>query len=504
MRSESMKPWLGVFFLLLLLFMSIAAAYSGSSLAETKPAEQKSTPALPTVGSKAKLLELLKNASGSQPRLYLEKSTAVPAEGSAGRTQDQATSSASNTAAGYSQTNVQVEGVDEADIVKTDGKYIYQINNNRVLIIKAQPSSSLQVISRLTFSDKNFNLEEFYVDSNYLTVIGSSGQEIAVPCKTGQSDAKVFCPPNWRYRHSTQVYIYNISDKNSPKKIRELELEGRYLSSRKIGSDLYLASNQPFYFYNEDEVFLPTYKDSALGNLTTSPGYNDIKYFPDHIYPAYITLAGLKIDQPSVKADIQTCLGQSDNLYASASSLYLAVTDYNQPRSVIGQEIVPSSPGTTVFKFLLNGGKTIYSGKGEVNGTIINQFSMDEYNGCFRIATTSGNMWRNDQYTSKNNIYVLDKDMKLIGKLEGIAPGEQIYSTRFMGKRAYMVTFKKVDPFFVIDMKDPAKPSVLGKLKIPGYSDYLHPYDENHIIGFGKDTIETKGTGQDSWAYYQA
>jgi len=112
---------------------------------------------------------------------------------------------------------------------------------------------------------------------------------------------------------------------------------------------------------------------------------------------------------------------------------------------------------------------------------------MDEYNNYFRIATTVGEVWGGN---SKNNIYVLDENLNLTGKLEDLAPGEKIYSSRFIGNRGYLVTFKKVDPLFVIDLKDPSEPKILGKLKIPGYSDYLHPYDENHIIGVGKEAID--------------
>jgi uncharacterized secreted protein with C-terminal beta-propeller domain len=132
---------------------------------------------------------------------------------------------------------------------------------------------------------------------------------------------------------------------------------------------------------------------------------------------------------------------------------------------------------------------------------VLNQFSMDEYNGNFRIATTEGQQSRSNPTTS-NNIYVVDSGMKVIGSLEGLAPGESIYSARFMGSRGYLVTFKKIDPLFVIDLSDPAKPEVLGKLKIPGYSDYLHPYDETHLIGLGKDAAAAEGENQD-FAWYQ-
>jgi uncharacterized secreted protein with C-terminal beta-propeller domain len=123
---------------------------------------------------------------------------------------------------------------------------------------------------------------------------------------------------------------------------------------------------------------------------------------------------------------------------------------------------------------------------------------MDEYRGYFRIATTTGHVSRNGDSTAQNRVYVLDEDLNIVGRLEGLAPGEQIYSARFMGGRAYLVTFKKVDPLFVIDLTDPTNPRTLGELEIPGYSDYLHPYDETHVIGIGKDAVD-----MGSFAWYQ-
>ena len=137
-----------------------------------------------------------------------------------------------------------------------------------------------------------------------------------------------------------------------------------------------------------------------------------------------------------------------------------------------------------------------YIGSGEVPGHVLNQFSMDEYKGNLRIATTTGDTW---QGSSLNHLYILDEDLEIVGSVEDLAQGERIYSARFLGERAYIVTFKKVDPLFVIDVSNPKEPEVLGYLKITGYSDYLHPYDENHIIGMGK---ETRG-GDEHFSWYQ-
>ena len=210
----------------------------------------------------------------------------------------------------------------------------------------------------------------------------------------------------------------------------------------------------------------------------------------------------------SEKANIQTYLGSGENIYVSNENLYVAVTNYNYDAITYKNDIVISKeakiavdPGyrdrreTDIYKFSLNGNKMTYLSKGSVPGLILNQFSMDENSGYFRIATTTGEVWGTGEDASGNNLYILDDTMNISGKIEGIAKGEKIYSVRFMGDRGYIVTFKTVDPLFVIDLKDPTKPKILGALKIPGYSDYLHPYDENHIIGFGKDTIETSSGG---------
>ncbi len=160
------------------------------------------------------------------------------------------------------------------------------------------------------------------------------------------------------------------------------------------------------------------------------------------------------------------------------NKLYIAASEYD-------------SISTTIYRFTLSAGKVIEAGTGNVPGSILNQFSMDEYNDYFRIATNSFSSG-----TLSNNVYILDYNLNTVGKLEGIAQGERIYSTRFVDEKLYMVTFKQMDPFFVIDMKNPTQPEVLGELKIPGYSTYLHYMDENNVLGFGMDTEEVNGNVQ--------
>ncbi|MZP30823.1 hypothetical protein GTO91_13980 [Heliobacterium undosum] len=418
----------------------------------------------------------------------------------------------------HSTTNVQVEGVDEADIVKTDGEYIYQVNNRRVIIAKAHPAGELAITSVIKFDNAFFAPREIYVDAKHLIVIGSGRDEaFPVPYEGTSTEKRAMIVPPYRpYQGTVKAIIYDIADKAHPQKLRETTLEGNYVSSRKIGSSLYLIANR-YLGVNlpekETPEVLPWYKDTATGADKARIGYDQIRCFPDFMEPNYLIVAAVNIENPKESPQLSTYLGSGETVYASTKNLYVALHTYRGPvfRIMGGERAWPQTAPeekTRVFKFALEGAKTRYVGMGEAPGRVLNQFSMDEKDGFFRIATTVGSPWAQGDETSKNNLYVLDESLKPSGKLEGIAPGEQIYSVRFMGDRAYMVTFRTVDPLFVIDLKDPKSPRILGKLKIPGYSNYMHPYDDNHIIGFGKDTIEQSITDNEGRvigtnAYYQ-
>jgi len=390
----------------------------------------------------------------------------------------------------YSQTNIQVQGVDEADLLKTDGKYLYQISGRKVVISRIYPTDTMKVVTVLEQSEGDFNPTELYVDQDNLVVIGYSNNNFYH--RDAAVSSKMIYPPVWR-ENKVKAVIYDLRDKDNITKVRELELDGNYLSSRKIGSYLYLVANRPIYYYGQEPAILPSYRDSVLGEEKEIP-YNELRCIPPVQTQNYLIVAGLDLSKPEAEAQVSAYLGAGDNIYVSEKHLYVAVTryPYYQVYPELTNKLTSGSPSeqTLVYKFALAEGQITYLNKGEVPGRILNQFSMDEYQDNFRITTTVGYSWGLGEETSQNNLYILDKGLSIIGRLENIAPGEQIYSTRFMGERAYMVTFKTVDPLFVLDLKDPYNPQILGTLKIPGYSDYLHPYDANHIIGFGKDTVE--------------
>ncbi len=442
---------------------------------------------LPVVGSYANLKLILEQWQGlGMSVLGLGTGRAV-AEKAMPATADRALKAADT---GYSATNVQVQGVDEADVVKTDGKYIYQVNNNRVVITLAYPAEAMQVAEILLF-EGNFSPQELYADHRHLVVIGHTYSEIRpLPEPAG---GRISIMPPFRGMGLVKALVYDITDKDNIFKLRELELEGHYISSRKIGSSLYMVANRYvdiYHIMNEQaEATAPVYRDTAAGEDYTRVRYDEIRYFPNSPEPNYLLQAGIDLDRGAM--EVQTYLGAGNNVYASLDSLYVAVTQFEAGSNLIRAE-EPPQPFTGIYRFNLDRGRVSYAAQGRVPGVILNQFSMDEHRGFFRIATTSGDMWRADQFTSRNNVYILDRNLNPAGQLEGLAPGERIYSARFMGDRGYMVTFRTVDPLFVIDLKDPYHPRVLGELKIPGYSDYLHPYDENHLIGFGKEAVEAK------------
>ncbi|MCX7921017.1 MAG: beta-propeller domain-containing protein [Clostridia bacterium] len=407
----------------------------------------------------------------------------------------------------YSTTNVQVQGVDEADVVKTDGQYIYQVNKQRIVIARAYPADAMKIESILNFAEKNIVPQELYLHGNSMVVIGTTYNSIAINKQEVLGDERKIAAPAYTSVGTVKAIIYDITDKKNIKQVREVEVEGSYVSSRKLGATLYLVANRYLdVYYTQDnqgsDVLTPYYRDTAVKGEFVNIDYANIRYFPGCINPNYMVVAGVNLDKATEPASVSTYLGAGQNIYASQQNMYVAVTNYKyteiKPSASLNEEvsnrrmaILPmSETNTLVYKFSLSDSKVTYISKGEVPGTILNQFSMDENGKYFRIATTKGEIWRTDEYTSKNNVYILDEMLNITGKLEDIAPGEKIYSVRFMGDRGYVVTFKTVDPLFVIDLKNPTSPKILGALKIPGYSDYLHPYDETHIIGFGKDTVE--------------
>ncbi len=371
----------------------------------------------------------------------------------------------------FSATNIQVEGVDEADVVKTDGEHVYIVRDRTVIIVKAYPAEEARIVHRLNVTQP---VSDIYVSGDKLVVFS-------------------YMPRFWRYDEASRtsvrdkdrarVTVYDISDRSRPVQERDVSVDGYHYDSRLIGEYLYFIITSGAYL-EDGEVVLPVIRD---GRTWCAIQAQDI-WYPNATrgWMEYYTITSVNIQDTESQMTSETfLLDGGTTLYVSLDNMY-----------IVGQRWWGGGD-SEITKIGISGGSIVGRGNATVPGYVLNQFSMDEHEGYFRVATTSRS-WRNGQ--EGNNVYVLDEEMKIVGRLEDLAPGEEIYSARFMGDRCYLVTFKKVDPLFTIDLSDPEEPRVLGKLKIPGYSDYLHPYDEDTLIGIGKETEEAR---EGDFAWYQ-
>lgn len=380
----------------------------------------------------------------------------------------------------YSTTNIQVAGVDEADFVKNDGRYIYILSCGELAIIDAYPAESAKTLSTTRIEG---NPGEMFLEGNRLTIFASGWEQTYI--KPAASVAPV--PYG---REITHAYVYDISDRSHPRLARDIAISGNYYDSRMVGDYVYAITSESVPWVLDE----PLYPEVKVGDEPVMvPDLYRFRTIPGNF--VYNTISSFKVNDDSpVRAETYLS-GYSSTLYCSPDNLYVAYVNQNYaPRQVMAEPLGSTSPmyeppreETIIHRFSIMDGIVKYQSTGDVPGHLLNQFSLDEYGGNLRVATTV-NEWSSSRSLQYNSVYILDGAMHTVGSLEYIALDEKIYSTRFLGDRLYMVTFKRIDPFFVIDLSDPAHPGILGKLKIPGYSDYLHPYDENHIIGLGKET----------------
>jgi inhibitor of cysteine peptidase len=395
----------------------------------------------------------------------------------------------------YSSTNIQVAGVDEADTVKTDGYYIYLLStsNSTVYIMDANPQNP-EILSKITFN--NSSLAGIYLSQNgtKLAVLGSK-YTLVTETHTytvggvQKSYTSTFYQPQ---DTKTFVEVYDVSNKTNPVLTRDFSASGSYFNSRMVGDYVYVVVSQAVET-NDGTVTLPSvYNGDNCSNIQPTQIYYVDKEDNFYNYFTFTSIIAVNMnDDSQTTSNLTVMMGGANNIYASTNNMYLAYPS-STTYSLTGGR---SQSTTEIHRIKLHENTISFDAKGSVPGDILNQYSMDEYQGYFRVATT---LWQDGK--QQNNVYVLDMDLAVVGKLENLASGENMHSARFMGDKCYLVTFQKIDPLFVIDLSQPANPNVLGELKIPGYSDYLHPYDETHIIGVGKDTV---AADSGNFAWYQ-
>lgn len=460
--------------------------------------------------------------------------------------------------ADFSGTNNQVTGVDEADIIKTDGNYIYALVRQDLKIIKVNPAGEAAVISTISFKSRP---QDIFISGGSLVVFGSDEQIYTLAAFDSflPQDPFVF------------FKVFDLANPAEPRLVRDLKFEGSYNEARLLGDYVYLLTTSAA-SSGDDDSLLPRVFDGE-NVLATDCTFSEKCFAPDVYYfdVPYDWLSFTNITAINVRNHEEALSGQSylmsaaQTLYVSEKNIYITATQYlseyeleqtvkrelifsrlsgeDQDKirqieaapkfilsaqekkmkvaliieaylhglgeeqqalvqievdSALKQKLAAASDDlekTVIHKIAINGRQIEYRAQGEVPGQVLNQFSLDENGDYLRLATTRNEIWSRLSEKPENsysNVFVLDQDLKLVGSLKNLATTEKIYAARFMGDRVYLVTFKKTDPLYVIGLADPAKPTVLGAVKVPGFSNYLHPADASgeKLIGFGRDASD--------------
>lgn len=386
------------------------------------------------------------------------------------------------TGTGYSDTNIREEGVGEADIIKTDGKHIFILNGDKIKIVGIE-SDDMEALGEIELEGESYSAEMYVKEDRVAVFYTQSTYE-----DRGDGLGEI-------YRQETAAEIFDISNPEQPEKMTKITQSGTYNSVRIVGDDVYLFSD----FYSDisfGRAGLASYIPEIQGQKVSS----DSIYMPQGINStSYTVISSFSLENPDKKIDRKAIFGSDGLLYVSSNHIYVCETLWNSAGNDITQ--------TCIRKLAYKDGKITPIGQTRIDGYLNDSFSIDEFEGNLRIVATVepdssdgvmpliGNIdsavSNKDEELSYNMLYILDENLNELSSLKDLAPDEKVYSARFMGDTGYFVTYKQIDPLFSVDLSDPKNPKVLGELKIPGFSEYLHPYGENLLLGIGMDVDET-------------
>ncbi len=401
----------------------------------------------------------------------------------------------------YSTTNTQVEGVDEADLIKTDGRYIYYIRSGRdeIVITDCEEPDSIKILSRISFASEKLDIEpvEMFLSGDNLVVIlretaDYETENTIVDISGAACDCCCIA-----LKFDTVIKIYNIADRSAPEEILSHKITGEYISSRIADGRLITVSRFDIPYSSiraEDfDSACKVVKDICVPEYSVNGG--EMKRIPseriklvDIEKPATYTVTSIiSLDDVNAEPAMNAFLGAGSEIYCTAEEIFIAENLFsywsqNEEKTVEDALGKKYTTATRIHKMNITDEGVEYIADVTVGGLSINQFSMDKHGDYFRIAT-NGSEYRGG--FSGTMVYVIDKDMNIVGFLGGIAEGEDMKSARFMGDVLYLVTFMQTDPLFVIDLSDPEKPEIKGELKIPGFSTYLHPIGNGLVLGMG-------------------
>lgn len=416
----------------------------------------------------------------------------------------------------YSETNVQVEGVDEADIVKTDGKYIYILRDSGWLtILSADGENSTQLSNIQVCFDEESKTETTYEYLyEYAENLYLAGDRIVV----------LYTYNHWGYGETDDAYfdeyrqgarIYDVSDPTAPVLTADFGQDGWMTDSRMMGGILYLITNYRVYAHSGIERERPeTYIPRTYTNGTAELVACECIYLPEPVEStSYLVVQAIDVAGGEKLSELAV-LGGSGCVYMNRSSLFVADTRYEETSAEPYTESVytvteyTEQRVTNILRFAVDGGSITLEATGTVPGSPLSQYSFDEYNGHLRVVTTEyHNNYRvyideqrdfvNYEWLESgttNGLYVLNEALQIVGSVADLAEDERVYSVRFDGDVGYFVTFRETDPLFAVDLSDPAAPQVMSELKIPGFSSYLHVWDDGLLFGLGQMADETGAT----------
>ncbi len=373
----------------------------------------------------------------------------------------------------YGQTNLRDNAVDEADVLKNDGRYLYIALNSALSIVDTQTMEKICAVKPAPKGNKDgVHILDAYVQNDRLVVSAQVYERVS---RGEESDDGVYYDYlPWYNNTDTAQFVYDISDRKSPVLLREMDQSGTFLQSRMVGAVLYTITQYSVPLNSKDAIeknFVPAVDGKKLTSENVLIRDKDAGDSTHLVLTAFDTA---KKDSTVNKVSI---IGFSSDLYCTADTLYLLSTDWRWT-----DDNTDGRCKTNLYAFALNGTEISLRATGAVPGAVNDDYAMDQYDGYLRITTTD---YDYNKDVDVSALYVLNDKLKIVGQLENFAPDEQVQSTRFLGSLAYVVTFRNTDPLFAIDLSDPAKPTILGAVKLPGFSSYLHPLDDHTLLGVG-------------------
>ncbi len=453
------------------------------------------------------------NNGYSEDEAYVEYATDNLAEDDAmpGETNGYVNKGTGSAEKDFSNTTEQVEGVSEADIVKTDGKYIYQLIDNyykaeskssRINIYSADRENSRLINTLELSAESGIGYGEMFLKDDRLILLQTNFNG------TGLLDDTIDTADSYNFKNNyVSVLIFDISDPAKAKQITCSRQQGYYNTARMVGDYVYLISNCNINIADverqEPESFVPT---TVINDVMKPVPAGSIYRYSDKIDNPEYAVVGAYNYKDGTLSDTVSLLGGTNQIYCSSNNIILTKNEYHDIDDLSKNGARMSADTTVISRLEINNGKIEYKASGEIDGQLENQFFIDEYKEHFRFVTTVSDVTvsttqfaNTDQQiesyssTTSARLTVLDGNLEKTGEIKDLAPDERVYSVRFMGDTAYFVTFRQVDPLFSADLSDPANPKIIGKLKIPGFSEYMYPYGDGMLLGFGQDADESTG-----------